>query len=290
MDHVIEERPASRQATRDTSIGRILLEQGKITPEDAERVLRAQKELGMRFGEAAKHLGLVTESDIQQVLSQQFAYPYLLPGQGGFSNELVAAYNPFSPQVDTFRAVRSQLMLRWFGAGRKALAIAAVHPGDGASYCAANLAVVFSQLGEKTLLVDANLRAGRQQALFNLNSRTGLSDVLGDRSDLDAIAPVAAFESLSVLGAGTPPPNPHELISRPAFPALTREVSAHFDVVLFDVPAFASGPAALSVAAAVGGVLLVVRRNQTRWSEVATASQQIRSAGAELVGTVLVDR
>jgi protein-tyrosine kinase len=65
----------------DSSIGGLLLESGKITPEAAERVLRMQKDLGIRFGEAAQRLGLVTEADIQQVLARQFDYPYLLPGR-----------------------------------------------------------------------------------------------------------------------------------------------------------------------------------------------------------------
>lgn len=111
----------------DSSIGGLLLESGKISPENAERVLRMQKELGIRFGEAAQRLGLVTEADIQQVLARQFDYPYLQAGQGDFSDKLVAAYQPFSAQVETLRAVRSQLMLRWFARGHKALVVMSVN-------------------------------------------------------------------------------------------------------------------------------------------------------------------
>src|SRR5471032_503354 len=107
----------------DSSIGGLLLEAGKISPENAERVLRMQKELGIRFGEAAQRLGLITEADIQQVLARQFDYPYLLKGDKGYSEHLVAAYQPFSPQVESLRAVRSQLMLRWFARGHKSLVV-----------------------------------------------------------------------------------------------------------------------------------------------------------------------
>ncbi|RZL30450.1 MAG: chain length determinant protein tyrosine kinase EpsG, partial [Rubrivivax sp.] len=144
-------------------MGALLLDAGKLTPEDFERVLRMQNETGIRFGEAAVRLGLVGEDDIQQVLARQFAYPYLQKGQAGLSPKLVAAYQPFSPQVEALRAIRSQLMLRWFARGRRALAIVGVDPDDGAALFAANLAIVFAQLGEQTLLVDANLRAPRQQ-------------------------------------------------------------------------------------------------------------------------------
>lgn len=101
---------ANAAHTGDSSIGGLLLESGKITPENAERVLRMQKELGIRFGEAAQRLGLITEADIEQVLAQQFNYPYLQRGTGAFSDKLIAAYEPFGQQVETLRAIRSQLM------------------------------------------------------------------------------------------------------------------------------------------------------------------------------------
>ena len=107
----------------DSSMGALLLDSGKLTPESAERVLRMQKDLGIRFGEAAVRLGLVSEDDIQQVLARQFSSPYLQKGQAGLSPKLIAAYEPFSQQVEALRAIRSQLMLRWFARGRRALAI-----------------------------------------------------------------------------------------------------------------------------------------------------------------------
>ena len=218
----------------------LLLDAGKITPENAERVLRMQKELGIRFGEAAMRLGLISEDDIQQVLARQFAYPYLHKGESALSPKLVAAFEPFSDQVESLRAIRSQLMLRWFARGRKALAIVGVDPADGASLFASNLAVVFSQLGEQTLLVDANLRSPHQQEVFALVPRQGLSDLLAGRADLDVIARVPAFVDLSVMPAGTLPPNPQELLSRDAFRNLNTQLESRYDVVLYDVPPFVS--------------------------------------------------
>ncbi|MBW3512480.1 MULTISPECIES: chain length determinant protein tyrosine kinase EpsG [Janthinobacterium] len=273
----------------DSSIGGLLLESGKITPENAERVLRMQKELGIRFGEAALRLGLITEADIEQVLARQFDYPYLQPGAGKYPQELVAAYQPFSHQVETLRAVRSQLMLRWFARGSKSLVVLGMEPGDGASLFAANLAVVFSQLGEHTLLVDANLRAPRQQEIFDLKTRQGLSDVLAGRAELDIIAKVESFVALSVLAAGTLPPNPQELLSRTSFVTLNKQLESRYDVVLYDVPAYATGSDALAVAARAGGVLLVARKNKTPMAEVAAMAEQMTHSGAQVVGSVMVD-
>ena len=103
------------RATR--SLGAILIDGGQLNTEDAERILQYQKEHNLRFGEAAMRLGLISEADIQYALSRQFAYAYLRtkPGEPRpLSEDLVAAYQPFSPRVEQLRAIRSQLMLRWF--------------------------------------------------------------------------------------------------------------------------------------------------------------------------------
>lgn len=281
--------PTSARRSGDSSIGGLLLESGKITPENAERVLRMQKELGIRFGEAAQRLGLITEADIQEVLARQFDYPYLQPGAGKYSEKLVAAYQPFSHQVERLRAVRSQLMLRWMARGHKSLVVAGVSPGDGASLFAANLAVVFSQLGEQTLLVDANLRTPAQHSIFNLSNRQGLSDLLAGRAERDAITKVESFVDLSVLGAGTLPPNPQELLSRPNFGALVRDLESHHDVVLYDATAFTIGSDAMALASRVGGVLLVIRKNHTNVADVQATTEQLALSGAQVVGTVLVE-
>lgn len=274
--------------TRESSMGRILLDMGKIKPEDAERILRRQKEKDMRFGEAALSLGLITEADIEQGLARQFDYPYLQLGQGNFAPELVAAYEPFSEQVEALRAVRSQLMLRWFANRHKTLAVASVNPDEGASLFAANLAVVFSQLGEQTLLVDANLRRPRQHRIFNLVGKQGLSDILAGRADLSAIAKVEPFLDLAVLQAGTVPPNPQELVSRDSFVDLNLTVASQFDVVIYDAAPCSAGADALAIAARAGGVLLVTRKHRTSLSDIRAVADQLTRVGAEVVGSVLL--
>src|SRR5262247_3782687 len=75
-------------------IGALLVDAGRISVQDAERVLRSQKETGLRFGEAALKLGLVTEKEIQQVLARQFDYPVVVPGESNISREVLAAFDP----------------------------------------------------------------------------------------------------------------------------------------------------------------------------------------------------
>ncbi|MEO5573573.1 MAG: chain length determinant protein tyrosine kinase EpsG, partial [Gammaproteobacteria bacterium] len=194
----------------DRTLGKILLDSGKLTPEAAERIAEFQKERGLRFGEAALKLKLLTKRDLQYALSEQFNYDYLQEGDGDVSKELVAAYEPFSPQSEAFRTLRGQLILRKLGSHHKTLVILSPDQGEGRSYLAANLAVVFSQVGENTLLVDADLRTPRQHSIFNLDNHIGLSSVLSGRAGLDTIQHVPSFSNLSLLCAGATPPNPSE--------------------------------------------------------------------------------
>ncbi|MES2205208.1 MAG: chain length determinant protein tyrosine kinase EpsG [Pseudomonadota bacterium] len=289
MNTLQKDNPISTQNVREASIGRILLESGKITPEHAERILRFQKEKGVRFGEAAQSLGLVSEADIQQVLARQFDYAYLQPNQTKYPAELVAAYQPFSPQVEVLRAIRSQLMLRWFALGNKSLVIAGIESKGGSSLFLSNLAIVFSQLGEKTLVVDANLRRPSQHTTFNIKNKLGLSDVIAGRAGLEAIEKVEGFSNLFVLQAGTPVPNPQEIVSRTELKDLLNNLHSQFDVVLLDVPAFSVGADALTVASNVGGVVMVARKHETRLENINNINELLAFTKAQIVGSVLLD-
>jgi protein-tyrosine kinase len=273
----------------DSRIGGCLLEAGRLRPGDIERILCLQSELGVRFGEAARRLGLVSEAEIEQVLALQFDYPYLPLGPGLYSPYLLAAHAPFSDPVEALRAVRSQLMLRWFDRGRKSLVLVGINGGDGASLFAANLAVVFAQLGERTLLVDANLRQPGQNQIFDLKSKSGLSDLLAGRAELDVIDRIDALAGLHVLQAGTLPPNPHELLSRTSFADLHALLETRFDVVLYDVAPYMLGSDALAIAARSGGVLMLARRNRTLLAELDAAGEQMAGGGVEIVGSVMLE-
>ena len=273
----------------DRSIGAILIDSGRLKIDDAERILRLQKEQDLRFGDAAMQLGLLTHADIDFALSSQFDYPYLLRGQSTVSEELIAAYAPFTPQVEALRALRSQLMLRWFDVdpSRKALAIVSAERNEGRSFIAANLAVAFSQLGEHTLLIDADLRNPAQHRLFGLDNRGGLSAMLSGRGGPDSIQRIPMLRDLSVLTAGAQPPNPSELLARPLFSKLLHESAKEFDVILVDTPAAADSADAQTITMRAGGALIVVRKNVSRFWRVRGVADNTVQASATVVGTVL---
>jgi len=278
-------------AARDRSLGAILVDAGKLTPVGAEQILRLQREEGLRFGEAAVKLGLVTADDIRFALSRQFEYSYLMPGDSNVKEELVAAYNPFSPQVEALRALRSQLMLRWFTGEPEHRTLAVVSPnrGEGRSYLAANLAIVFSQLGEHTLLIDADMRHPRQHELFGLANRSGLSAILAGRGLSSAVERVRAFQDLSILPAGPVPPNPQELLGRPIFSKLLEAFSSEFDVVILDTPATECGADAQTLSVRAGGAMLLARKNHTALAALQQLRNDLHQATANVVGAVLND-
>lgn len=274
----------------DRSIGAILVDSGRLSTESAERILKLQKAEGLRFGEAALKLGLLSESDIQHALSRQYGYPYLISGDGNVSEEVVAAFKPFSPVVEQMRALRSQLMLRWFDAevGHKSLAVVSPGREDGRSFIAANLAVVFSQLGERTLLIDSDLRNPKQHELFKLSNKTGLSGVLAGRTELgETIKRIPGLVDLSVLPAGAIPPNPQELLSRPVFSALMATVAGQYDVVLVDTPSGEESADAVTIAARARGVIVVARKDYTAAPAVQNFASSLQQSGVVIIGSVL---
>ena len=276
------------------SLGGILIDSGLLKPEDAERVLHVQKEQNLRFGDAAVRLGLLTKADIQYALSRQFAYAYLRQTPGDkkpVSEELVAAYQPFSPRVDQLRSIRSQLMLRWFDKAdqRQVLTIVGTERGEGRSHLAANLAVVFSQLGERTLLVDADMRNPRQHELFYLENKIGLSTVLSGRSREDAIVRIPDLAGLCVLPGGPTPPNPLELLNRLNFDEFMIQVKSMFDVIIIDTPAMSVGEDAAMIAVRTGAALAVARSSRTKVVEFSELVQGLMNAGVTVVGSVLND-
>ncbi|MEF8728846.1 MAG: chain length determinant protein tyrosine kinase EpsG [Accumulibacter sp.] len=272
------------------SIGAILIDSGRLTREAAELVVDRQKAEGIRFGAAGVALGLFCEEDIQRALARQYDYPFLVPSDDSVSQEVVAAFRPFSPIVEQLRALRSQLMMRWLEArpGRRTLAVVSPDTGEGRSFIAANLAVVFSQLGQRTLLVDADLRRPRQHGLFRLPNRHGLSSVLAGRVDVaEAITRIPGMIDLSVLPAGAVPPNPQELLCRPQFADLMAGLQAQHEVVIIDTPAAGESADYQFVAAQSGGALVVARRDVSLVRNIESLVSSLQQGNVAVIGTVL---
>lgn len=284
---------ASAAGLPPRSIGDILVAAGRLSPEGAMRVAQQQKLDKKPFGLTAVSLKLLRKEDVDFALSRQFHYAYLPQQDASVSPEVVAAYKPFSRAGENLRAVRSQLMLRWFNAASHPRALAVISPehGEGRSFVAANLAVVFAQQGERTLLIDGDLRAGRQLGLFKLSPSAGLSGLLAGRTRLhEAAHAIVGLPGLAVLPSGAFPPNPQELLGRPGFSALLHEAALTYDLVIIDTPPAQHFSDAEIITSRAGAALMVARRNLSSVPQSAALMGRLQDSGAAaVVGAVLND-
>jgi chain length determinant protein tyrosine kinase EpsG len=275
-------------ARSDRRIGSLLAEDGKLGAKDIERIMDLQHNHGYRFGDAAMRLGLVTGEDVERAVARQYDLPHLAPGKI-VNSELVVAYEPFHRRAEELRGLRTQLLIRWTNGAAKQRVLTVVSPGagEGRSYITANLAAAFAQLGERTLLIDADLRSPRQHQIFGIANRVGLSAVLSGRADGTAVVPLPELGRLSVLPSGAIPPNPQELLSRRVLGILLHELRANYDVIFIDTPPALACADAQCVAFRAGSAIVINRKDHTRLSDSNTVVKEMSEAGTQVIGAVL---
>jgi receptor protein-tyrosine kinase len=288
----ITDAPTAMQgAARDCSraIGGILVDKGRLSPSDVDRIEAFAQANGIRFGDAAVQLNLLTDADVDMAIAQQFNYPILARGgEHGVSGDVVAAYQPQSAQVEPLRALRSQLMLGWLKSdGPKVLAITSAQRGEGRSCLAANLATVLAQNGERTLLIDADMRHPRQHELFNLSNELGLSALLTGRAGRDIVRRIHPQLRLFVLPAGITPPNPQELLGRVVFDAVLERFAEQYSVVILDTPAATEVADAQILASRAGSATMVARRNHSRHATLTATMRSFTETGVNVIGSVI---
>jgi chain length determinant protein tyrosine kinase EpsG len=273
---------------QDRSIGDIIRETHDLSPDQIESILAYQRQHGLRFGEAAVALGLLSSDEVVYALSQQFHYPYTPSDRGNIHPELITASQPFGFQAEAFRAIRSQLIMRVFNPKepRRALAVISPDGGDGKTYFVANLGVVLAQLGGRTLVVDANLRAPRLHDLFGVSNTSGLSGILSGRQEENVIFQVGDIPSLYVMPVGVVPPNPLELLERPAFRLLMAELLRKFDHVVVDTAAASVGSDACVVASKCGAALTIARKDRTKMEKLAELVESAGAMTASMAGVI----
>jgi len=279
---------ASESVVKDIPLGEIFRETRRLDAEQIEAILAHQREHGVLFGEAAVALKLVDNHDVLWALSRQFHYPYALDGRKQFNAELITANTPFSSVSETFRSIRSQLIRRGEqDPQRRALAVVSADNGDGKTFVAANLAIAFSQLGRRTLLIDGDMRSPRLHKVFGIDNARGLSSILAGRLSARVLAPVTDLPSLFVLPVGVAPPNPLELLESPAFGLLIQELLGKFDHVIIDSPSAIVGADAGVIAARSGAFVSVARQGRTCMASMIELVASLRDTATHSVGFVL---
>lgn len=288
----VQRRAASKLNDPQNSdrLGEILLKSRKLTPASLNETLLYASRNNIRLGEAAVKLKHITASDLDKAIAEQFDFHYLQEGDSGYSKSLIAAFDPFSKKGQALRHLRLQLTRKWQANEAKMLAIVAARKGEGCSYLAANLAVVYSQTGHRTLLIDANLADSKQHEFFGVSNDLGLSSALAGRCTFGApVKKLKSFRNLCLMPAGPTPPNAGELLSRTAFEDIVPKLSQLFDIVIIDTPPASENQGAEMVAGVCGKALAVMRRNKTSMADASATLQLVRSSGAEIVGSVMCE-
>lgn len=279
-------QPARKESVN--KIGRMLETRGKITREEFKSIIAVQNQENVRFGDAALKLGLVEPEDIEAVLAEQFAYTLPPNRNSKLDSRLVVAFQPNSPQAEALRSLRSELLLRYFSRGEHlSLAVIGSEDDEGIALTAANLAVSFAQLGKRTLLVEGNLRLPQLHSLFGQDERNpGLSDLIAVRTPVEPVG-ITDLGSLWVLAAGTPVPNPQELLASRNYAKSLHDLSPHFDVIIINTPPLNHIADARLIAAHSGAALLVAWEDVSRVKDLERICNTLHSLGVRLLGAAL---
>src|SRR5215475_7522660 len=204
--------------------------------------------------------------------------------------ELVAQHLPKSQMSEAFRALRTSLLLSQADRPPQVILVTSALPREGKTTAAANLAVTLAQLGDRTLLVDGDLRKPGVGRLLNLSEGkyAGLSSYLAGVSSLDLVTvPHPAIPNLVAIPTGPLPPNPADLLSSHRLADAIRQLRSEYKFIVIDSPPIMAATDAVIVSVQADGVLLVVRSGETPKVAFTRTRDLLNSVKCHLLGVVL---
>ena len=202
--------------------------------------------------------------------------------------ELVTQVRPQSQMAESYRALRTSLLLSSIGAPPKVIMITSALPQEGKTTTSINTAVVLAQKGVRVLLIDADLRRPSIHKTLGMGPHSGLSNVLTGSTTLEqAVAPSAVLPNLFVLPSGTPPPNPAELLASANMRDLLDQLREQYDHVVIDTPPSLSVTDAVVLSPRADAVVLVIRSAQTTKQALRRSRDVLMQVNAKVVGVLL---
>ena len=201
--------------------------------------------------------------------------------------ELVVEELPNAAASESIRNLRTNLQFSAVDKTLKTVLITSSVPSDGKSFISANLAVSFAQAGKKVLLIDCDLRKGRQHKIFDVNGKKGLSNLLiGDIGTYSDYICKTNIKNLSVIPRGTFPPNPSELLNSKKNKTFLDIVSKKYDIVILDGAPLTGLSDSLILSSLVDTTVIVTSINHTPKTELVNAKKALDNVGANVAGTV----
>lgn len=209
--------------------------------------------------------------------------------------ELIVQRTPKSPIAEVFRTLRTNIQFMHSKKTMKTLLVTSTMPGEGKSWVSANLAITFAQAGKKVLIIDADMRKGRQHTMFNIENKMGLSNFLsgidetGRTENLDVLKYVRETEiqNLYIIPAGNIPPNPSELLASETTIDMIEKLKDVFDFIIFDGAPALLVTDALIVARLVDSTVIVTEYNNTKKENLEKVKKDIENVGGKIAGVIL---
>ena len=264
--------------------------------------------IGVTFVRVANDRGLKTADEVQSYLQfpnlatvVHFAAPNtvdarpteLLPTGIDENNELVVARNElasakglFSAAGEAYRAIRTGILLSRSERSPRTILFSSATGGEGKSVTATNCALMFAQVDERVLLIDADLRRARCHEILGRDVHPGLTEVLVGLQELDKAIQTTSSKGLFFLSAGITPPNPSELLGSHKMRSILAAAASSFDHVLIDSPPILPVSDSVVLSTLVDGVVMVVSA-QTAKNLVRDACARLIYVGSKVLGVVL---
>jgi protein-tyrosine kinase len=286
-----------------------LIARGRLTTEGAARIDQAMKTMGIGFGDAAVRLGLVSpeeladETRIAQQLPPKSAdsifegaihrmafnrgLPVKYVGMVKAGPALMLVHSPENSFSEQIRALRTELMLL-NGVSRSGnlIVVLSACRGEGRTQLCAELAIAFSQLGQRTLLVDADLRRPRIHTLFESDNATGLGQALTS-GGVPQLMGVEKLPHLSVLTSGHSVPNPLELLTNGHFQRQMSDWRKKYSMIIVDTPPITEFADGLAIASCAEQVVIVGRSGSTPHQNMKEMLRRMGNTQSRVVGAVI---
>ena len=193
---------------------------------------------------------------------------------------------PLSPLAESYRLIRSGLLLSSADHPPKTILVTSMGPGEGKTSTTINIARVFSQGGKKVLIIDCDLRRPRVHSVFSMQNDKGLSNYLTGNLHENIIHKVAG-EEIFAITAGAIPPNPSDLVGSKKLKLLVEKISENFDFILIDSPPIQSVTDSLALTQLVDGTVVVVRVGETTYEMVESGLKKLKDVQCHFLGFVL---
>ncbi|MBC1290901.1 CpsD/CapB family tyrosine-protein kinase [Listeria booriae] len=202
--------------------------------------------------------------------------------------KLITAINPSSPISEQFKTLRAGIHFSSVDHDYKSILVTSPEPESGKSTVSANLAICYAMQGNKTLLIDADMRKPTSHRTFGIHYNIGLSHLLTDsKMEMADVFHQTDIENLMVLTSGALVPNPNELLASKKMEQLIKDFSSKFDQIIIDTPPILASSDALVLTPYVEGAIVVLRSDKTLKERAKTAVKQLQKTHVPIIGTVL---